>query len=171
MTGWPLTRPPHPPTISDMGRFGLEPLALHSGSRWCLPLRSRRTFFDVRPLIPSAAVKNAPGLFLVLPAPLFEVKSYIGVDALIADRTHPIHQQRTSSRTAFTASNCPIDATQVELVQGTEQRLQAKEFNLCSRPAQMLHTVLVVYTLYRAPIQTFIGQCSLFDNCSSFPRA
>src|SRR5690606_8401427 len=106
--------------------------ALHSGS--CRLLRSRRTFRGVRPLVPGAAVENAPGLFLVLATPLFEMESYFGVDALVPNGTHPICRHRTSAGAALTASNCPIDTAQVELVQRTKQRLQAEEFRLCSRP-------------------------------------
>src|SRR3954454_4163952 len=62
-------------------------------------------------------------------APLFEEECHLRPDALIADVDDPFRFHRAGMRAAFTADNYPVNAPQIQLAHGADQRLDRQEAN------------------------------------------
>src|SRR5262245_17341867 len=104
-----------------------------------LSLRSGPPLFRVRPLIPCPAVECPARPLFVGPTPLLEVERHVGVDALVSYRAHPVSLHRASTRAALATRNRPVNASEVQLVERSEQRLQTQETCLRLAPAEMVN--------------------------------
>jgi len=67
----------------------------------------------LRHLVPRLTVQYPTGLFLVLPAPLFEEERHVGLEALVAEVCGPWLGHRTCAGAGLAANYHPVNALEV----------------------------------------------------------
>src|SRR5690242_7972043 len=85
----------------------------------------------LRKLVPLPAVEFPASGLRPQPSPLFKEKRYTLGLALVAYRPHPCAFHGSSLGPALATNNHPIDAGEVDVVNGPDQRFDGKEADAC----------------------------------------
>src|SRR6266487_1000380 len=96
---------------------------------------------QVRHLIVSLAVQNAPGRFLISSTPLLEEESRSRRPTHRFDLIDPLRLHFASARAALSTYDRPMDAAQISFGYGPDQRLKGNKSDCSRHPSNSVQPI------------------------------